>query len=155
MLINHCFFFQVSRQEFSTISPKFTGSIEASKNTHGIKLVTDLTCWDGVAQMCATPPNTLKFVQDDNSTESGRLITGTYCNPDLVSSIAGWISHAFDLKLSWFILMTSHAFHNWLHFTNAWNKIILIYPVMTSRACVWSKIILIYPDMTSSAFHNW
>jgi len=53
-------------------------SIEASKNTHGINSEKYLTCEDGVAQICATPSNTIKFVQDDNSAESGRLICGGY-----------------------------------------------------------------------------
>ena len=37
-------------------------SIEASKNIRGINMENYLTCGDGVAQICATPSNTLNWL---------------------------------------------------------------------------------------------
>src|SRR5271156_6604057 len=39
-----------------------------------------------------------KYVQTENKIEEDRLISGTYMHPDLVPSIAGWISPEFQLK---------------------------------------------------------
>jgi len=39
-------------------------------------------------------------VQTDNLTEETRLISGTYCHPDLVPHIACWISEVFAFKVS-------------------------------------------------------
>src|SRR5271156_4468812 len=39
-----------------------------------------------------------KYIQTENKTDTDRLISGTYIHPDLVPSVAGWISPLFQLK---------------------------------------------------------
>ena len=38
------------------------------------------------------------FIKTANNTPTEQLISGTYCHPDLIPSIAGWISPEFQLK---------------------------------------------------------
>jgi KilA-N domain/Protein of unknown function (DUF3627) len=56
------------------------------------------TLEDLEAQMCAPRFPACKFVQPANLINEDRLISGTYVHPDLIPSIAGWISPEFQLK---------------------------------------------------------
>src|SRR5271156_6697052 len=52
---------------------------------------------------CRVPPHQIwrevcKYIQTENKTDTDRLISGTYIHPDLVPSVAGWISPLFQLK---------------------------------------------------------
>src|SRR5271156_1746973 len=43
-------------------------------------------------------PGVCKYIETDMKTDKDKLISGTYLHPDLVPSIAGWISPEFQLK---------------------------------------------------------
>src|SRR5277367_4622610 len=72
--------------------------LEASENTTDIKTEDGNTCGDRPTGITATRCNTLKIVVENNFSETGRLISGTYCPADLIPSIAGWISPEFQIK---------------------------------------------------------
>ena len=69
----------------------------ALENTHGTSAS---TLRDGNQQICGLPSPLCKFIQTRNSTDMERIISGTYIHPDLVPSVAGWISADFALKVS-------------------------------------------------------
>ena len=49
-------------------------------------------------QICTLRSPLCKILHNFNHTDADRLISGTYLHPDLVPSIAGWISPEFQLK---------------------------------------------------------
>src|SRR5436190_18202728 len=49
----------------------------------------------GITVLVSTP---CVSIQTANKTPTEQLISGTYCHPDLIPSIAGWISPEFQLK---------------------------------------------------------
>ena len=72
--------------------------LEASENTPDIKTEDGNTCGDRQQGIPRYGSNTLEIVIENNFSDVGRLITGTYCPADLIPSIAGWISPEFQLK---------------------------------------------------------
>ena len=72
--------------------------LKASENTTDIKTEDGNTCGDRQAGITADGSNTLKIVIENNFSDVGRIIRGTYCPPDLIHSVAGWISPEFQLK---------------------------------------------------------
>src|SRR3981189_2361950 len=66
----------------------------ALENTHGASAS---TLRDGNQQICGLPSPLCKLIQTRNSTDVERIISGTYIHPDLVPSVAGWISPSFQL----------------------------------------------------------
>src|SRR3977135_4399759 len=70
----------------------------ALENTHGNIQNSDLTLveWQTAHLRFATP--TIIKVATTNETVEDKLISGTYIHPDLVPSLAGWISPIFQLK---------------------------------------------------------
>src|SRR5277367_1540403 len=72
--------------------------LKASENTTDIKTEDGNTCGDREPGIPGHGSNTLKIVVENNFSEAGRLIRGTYCPADLIPSIAGWISPEFQLK---------------------------------------------------------
>src|SRR5277367_2819470 len=72
--------------------------LKASENTTDIKAEAGNTCGDRCVQIPTYGSNALQIVVDNNFSDVGRIIRGTYCPPDLIPSIAGWISPAFQLK---------------------------------------------------------
>ena len=66
----------------------------ALENTHGASAS---TLRDGNQQICGLPSPLCKFIQTRNSTDMERIISGIYIHPDLVPSVAGWISPSIQL----------------------------------------------------------
>src|SRR5277367_5176835 len=73
-------------------------TLKASTSKQGENRENILTCEDPVAQMCATGCYTLLTIPVAAFTCTARLIAGTYIHPDLVPSLAGWISPVFQIK---------------------------------------------------------
>jgi hypothetical protein len=70
----------------------------ALENTHGNHENFENVLGDGNPQIWGLPSLPCKVVHTLNQTDQERIISGTYCHPDLVPSIAGWISPIFQLK---------------------------------------------------------
>src|SRR5271156_175075 len=68
------------------------------ENTRKLFEGENLTLLDAnrVIPLLASPP--CIFIRTANNTTSEQLISGTYVHPDLIPSIAGWISPEFQLK---------------------------------------------------------
>ena len=64
---------------------------------HGFTHPVPVTHGDAAAHIRAA---VCKYTATSNITDNDRLICGTYCHPDLVPSIAGWISPEFQLKVN-------------------------------------------------------
>src|SRR6266853_4484127 len=73
-------------------------TIEASGFTHdSTQCVARSPCLHTSAHIRA---EVYKYVQTENILDDDRLISGTYCHPLLIPSIAGWISPIFQLKVN-------------------------------------------------------
>ena len=68
----------------------------ALENTHD---TTASTLEKAGEQICA-PAFPCKIILTANYTDADRLISGTYCHPDLIPHIACWVSPAFALMVS-------------------------------------------------------
>src|SRR5271156_2847535 len=70
---------------------------QALENTHVFFEGENLPLQDANVHICtlASPP--CIFVKTANNAPIEQLISGTYCHPDLVPSIAGWISPIFQI----------------------------------------------------------
>ena len=69
----------------------------ALENAHGS---TASTLEKAEAQIWASAFSACKVIIAANNTEMGRLISGTYCHPDLIPHIACWVSVDFAMKVS-------------------------------------------------------
>jgi hypothetical protein len=58
------------------------------------------TLGGGNVQICTLPSSPCNFIQTKNETDDDKLISGTYCHPDLIPHIACWISPDLALKVS-------------------------------------------------------
>src|SRR5271156_5865675 len=70
---------------------------QALENTHVLFEGENLPLLDAKAHIWALASPPCIFVKTANNTPSEQLISGTYCHPDLVPSIAGWISPIFQI----------------------------------------------------------
>ena len=72
--------------------------VKELENTQVNSINSDFALRDANVQICtlASPP--CITIKTANNTPTEQLISGTYCHPDLIPSIAGWISSEFQLK---------------------------------------------------------
>src|SRR3977135_1410111 len=69
----------------------------ALENPHGSS---DLALENGNVQICTLRSPPYKIVHNFNQTDVERVISGTYCHPDLIPHIACWVSPDFALLVS-------------------------------------------------------
>src|SRR5271156_813141 len=70
---------------------------EASVNTHENFDGSNLTLSFSNPVITGLLSPSCKFIQTPNLTDTERIISSTYCHPDLIPSIAGWISPIFQI----------------------------------------------------------
>ena len=94
---------QNAGKEYSNWS-RLKGSQELIQTLHsfmvqeGLSDNADLTLGDANHQMWGLASSPCIFKKTDNNTHVQQIISGTYAHPDLIPSIAGWISPEFQIK---------------------------------------------------------
>ena len=73
---------------------------ESGHQAFGNTQQNNLTLEDRVAHIPVSQSQAFYFDKGDNTSEVGRLLSGTYCHPLLIPHIACWISATFALKVS-------------------------------------------------------
>src|SRR5437773_7937310 len=81
-----------------------------------------------------------KYVETEGRTAADRIISGTYIHPDLVPSVAGWLSPVFQLKANKIVNM--HLLEEWKTKLQASEQsaVQLLQSLQLSQRCLNDKI---------------